>query len=771
MALFADLTELQSSEVADNDFLLIYARSLQKARKVKAKAFRQGEVESVNGKKGAVQLKMPDVVNVGDNLSYNEQTNTLSADAQEITVDSELSGTSTNPVQNKVVKGALDAKVNNNDSRLTDARPASDVYDWAKAATKPSYNANEVGAIPSAQKGAANGVATLDENGKVPSSQLPSYVDDVLEYASLPSFPSTGESGKIYIAQDTNKNYRWSGTKYAEISESLALGETSSTAFAGNRGKAIEDKIPSNASSSNKLVSQSDLSNATVAKAFTGIFGMLGGANQISANTIDGLIAEVTGAESGGGICGGSVSLSASRGVPAGWHNFLYIPHRTGRGSDNYLYGTLFIIPMTENSESFYVVHYIGGNIYDAKRFRYDYTDNADTVDGYHVGDAIYSLVSAVRGTDGGQDGGGGCQACMTNQNFDGEYKWWHKLSMDWYGNDPTNWISQLFLPTQEGGVPKYRRNDSSDVGITQSTMHDFITDENIQSILDNYTFGHKPPVRVQCNTEGWYVINGVFLIQKPTYLENTLYYPPQQGSTPSFDTATPPPLNITLIYENGNYETIDVVPSLLTYKYAVSLQRFLFTKTYSSAMWVNDKDAGNNYYFLDYDSNTGYCKLITGGYSPKKVIWCYLPSVVFQKRFIHGETFLNSSYEDCTIFFDDDRYCCFALYYTVYATYYNQFYNYINSVEIRYSLTDHTYYDDASQKYTLTKIKTNDIERIPSEQLMKLCKNQDFWVYTEDTSDGQAYFYNQATKTVQKTSMSVSKYHLWVMILDARNL
>lgn len=95
--------------------------------------------------------------------------------------------------------------------------------------------------IPTSQKGAASGVAELDANGKVPSSQLPSYVDDVLEYASVSNFPATGESGKIYIAVDTNKSYRWSGSTYVEISSSLALGETSSTAYRGDRGKAAYD--------------------------------------------------------------------------------------------------------------------------------------------------------------------------------------------------------------------------------------------------------------------------------------------------------------------------------------------------------------------------------------------------------------------------------------------------------------------------------------------------------------------------------------------------
>lgn len=71
--------------------------------------------------------------------------------------------------------------------------------------------------IPLTQKGVANGVATLDASGLVPASQLPSYVDDVLEYANLASFPATGETGKIYVALDTNKTYRWSGTAYVYI--------------------------------------------------------------------------------------------------------------------------------------------------------------------------------------------------------------------------------------------------------------------------------------------------------------------------------------------------------------------------------------------------------------------------------------------------------------------------------------------------------------------------------------------------------------------------
>lgn len=106
-------------------------------------------------------------------------------------------------------------------------------------------------------------------NGKVPAAQLPSYVDDVEEYDSISEFPAEGESGKIYIDTSTNLQYRWSGSGYAIISESLALGETSSTAYAGDKGKAnadaiagIETKIPSNASASNKMATVNDLPTA-----------------------------------------------------------------------------------------------------------------------------------------------------------------------------------------------------------------------------------------------------------------------------------------------------------------------------------------------------------------------------------------------------------------------------------------------------------------------------------------------------------------------------
>jgi hypothetical protein len=66
-------------------------------------------------------------------------------------------------------------------------------------------------------KGVAGGYASLDGSGKVPASELPSYVDDVIEVANYAALPVTGETGKIYITLDDNKVYRWSGSVYVEI--------------------------------------------------------------------------------------------------------------------------------------------------------------------------------------------------------------------------------------------------------------------------------------------------------------------------------------------------------------------------------------------------------------------------------------------------------------------------------------------------------------------------------------------------------------------------
>lgn len=183
----------------------------------------------------------------------------VAAGSNRVTIDAELSTTSTNPVQNKVIKSALDGKSNtghthddryyteseintklnakansshtHTKAQITDfptSMPASDVYAWAKAASKPSYTIGEVsGNLPASRI-----------SGTIAAANLPSYVDDVLEYASLSKFPTKGESGKIYTALDTNKIYRWSGSAYVVISETIALGTTHSSAGYGDESRA-----------------------------------------------------------------------------------------------------------------------------------------------------------------------------------------------------------------------------------------------------------------------------------------------------------------------------------------------------------------------------------------------------------------------------------------------------------------------------------------------------------------------------------------------------
>lgn len=160
------------------------------------------------------------------------------------------------------VTTALAGKVD----KVTGKGLSTNDYTDGDAAIVAGVTSALAGKVDTSSVGSASGVAELDENGKVPSAQLPSFVDDVLEYASTSAFPATGETGKIYVALDTNKTYRWGGSEYVEISESLALGETSSTAYAGNKGKAnadaiadIQDVIPASASSSNKLATASDV--------------------------------------------------------------------------------------------------------------------------------------------------------------------------------------------------------------------------------------------------------------------------------------------------------------------------------------------------------------------------------------------------------------------------------------------------------------------------------------------------------------------------------
>lgn len=172
----------------------------------------------------------------GKGLSTNDYTTDeknklagIEVGANKTVIDTKLNDTSTNPVQNKIVNAAI-----------------SELKGYVGNKTV----ANQINEILNSQKGTASGIATLDTTGKVPSSQLPSYVDDVIEgyYYNNKFYKEsghtteiTGETAKIYVDLSTNKTYRWSGSAYIIISETLALGTTSSTAYYGDKGKVAYD--------------------------------------------------------------------------------------------------------------------------------------------------------------------------------------------------------------------------------------------------------------------------------------------------------------------------------------------------------------------------------------------------------------------------------------------------------------------------------------------------------------------------------------------------
>ena len=196
--------------------------------------------------------------NIGNGLNYDQNTNTVSANMLSRT---RLNGTAIamSEVNNRTYPVSMDANgqlavnipwtdtipvrsVNGKtgyvslvrkDVGLENVDNTSDINKPVSLATLAALSEK----LSASLKGVPNGLAELDENGIVPTSQLPSFVDEVVEYPDISDFPLEGRSGKIYIDLYDNKTYRWSGTTYTEISPSIALGTTSSSAFRGDYGQ------------------------------------------------------------------------------------------------------------------------------------------------------------------------------------------------------------------------------------------------------------------------------------------------------------------------------------------------------------------------------------------------------------------------------------------------------------------------------------------------------------------------------------------------------
>jgi hypothetical protein len=210
-------------------------------------------------------------------IDYDNTSSGISATDVQGAIDELASGSGGGAVTG--VKGDSESTYRTGNVNITKANIGLSNVNNTADADKPISTATQTalnGKLDTSLKGANNGLAELDSNGKIPNSQLPSYVDDVLEYASLSAFPATGESGKIYVALDTNKTYRWSGTTYVEISPSLALGETSSTAYRGDRGKTAYEHSQSDHSSIAPAFSEaSTRTNIASGESFATMFGKI----------------------------------------------------------------------------------------------------------------------------------------------------------------------------------------------------------------------------------------------------------------------------------------------------------------------------------------------------------------------------------------------------------------------------------------------------------------------------------------------------------------
>lgn len=148
--------------------------------------------------------------------------------------------------------------------RVYDLGPFAKTEDVKKTfATKEEVVAGKLDYTPEdvSNKGKAGGYASLGDDGKVPSSQLPSYVDDVLEFASKSTFPSLGEKGKIYVDLATENIYRWSGSTYTEISPSLITQADIEKLRSIEEGAQKNNVSQSMIDSWNKKISASDVAD------------------------------------------------------------------------------------------------------------------------------------------------------------------------------------------------------------------------------------------------------------------------------------------------------------------------------------------------------------------------------------------------------------------------------------------------------------------------------------------------------------------------------
>jgi hypothetical protein len=205
------------------------------------------------------------------------------------------------------------------------AKDTNKLYLWSGSAyvqTFPSQALLDTYQLRS-EKSAANGYASLDGSGKVPSAELPSYVDDIIEVANYASLPVTGETGKIYITLDNNKIYRWSGSVYVEIASNNAIwgSITGTLSNQTDLQNALNAKVPYTGATANVNLGTFDLT-ADVITGATGSFASSGGSDTFAINH-----------SSGSGI-----ALNITKG---GNGEGIYINKTSGSGNAATIIGTL----------------------------------------------------------------------------------------------------------------------------------------------------------------------------------------------------------------------------------------------------------------------------------------------------------------------------------------------------------------------------------------------------------------------------------------------
>lgn len=319
--------------------------------------------------------------------------------------------------------------------------------------------------IDTSQKGANNGIAELDSSGKVPTTQLPSYVDDVVNgylyngafyYDDQHTEPITPEDDKIYVDKTENKTYRWGGESYVEVGGGgVALGETSTTAYRGDRGKTAYDH-------------SQDSGRVTTATA-SGFYKI--------ASTSEGHIAGLTAVQKSDITALGIPAQDTTYGVVDKTTNGLcpVLPNETTTtkylrqdGSWQVPPNTTYTVATGDNNGQIKVTPSSGSayNVGVKGLGTAAYANLANTV--FEVGKASSRSTATV---------GTWTAMCHSSQagspTLPTAGKWWNVMSLNNWSDSSTNWVSQLAVATQDtlSGV-WWRANNAAGTSIDSSTWH-----------------------------------------------------------------------------------------------------------------------------------------------------------------------------------------------------------------------------------------------------------------------------------------------------------